>query len=123
MTQPGWYKDRRDPTLARWHDGTGWTRHTVLRVDWEGRGTPPPPPGRGGPRGSGSGRPPWLTGRLAILAVAVVILLVLVQRVFFAGSSDDRLTYHAQWHTIDGSSYRMTVIADPTARRTASPGG
>jgi hypothetical protein len=43
MTAPGWYNDEQDPALARWHDGADWTRHTVRKLDWAGRGTPPPP--------------------------------------------------------------------------------
>ena len=43
MAQAGWYVDRQDPALARWHDGTGWTDHTMVRADWVGPGAPPPP--------------------------------------------------------------------------------
>ena len=43
MTAPGWYNDEQDPRLARWHDGTGWTAHTMVKADWSGPGDPPPP--------------------------------------------------------------------------------
>lgn len=43
MTEPGWYNDDHDPTLARWYDGTRWTEHTLVKADWQDRGTPPPP--------------------------------------------------------------------------------
>lgn len=41
MPEPGWYQDEDDLRLARWFDGFGWTRHTVVMDDWDG---PPPPP-------------------------------------------------------------------------------
>lgn len=43
MTAPGWYNDEQDPRLARWHDGSGWTAHTMVKADWKGPGDPPPP--------------------------------------------------------------------------------
>lgn len=43
MTDPGWYNDERDPALARWHDGSGWTDHTMPKGSWAGPGSPPPP--------------------------------------------------------------------------------
>ncbi|MDQ2649665.1 MAG: DUF2510 domain-containing protein [Actinomycetota bacterium] len=45
---PGWYLDKDDPALARWHDGTDWTEHTLVIADQEpGSEPPPPPPARG----------------------------------------------------------------------------
>jgi hypothetical protein len=41
---PGWYLDRDDPALARWHDGTDWTEHTLVIADQEPGSEPPPPP-------------------------------------------------------------------------------
>jgi hypothetical protein len=41
---PGWYLDRDDPSLARWHDGTDWTEHTLVIADQEPGSEPPPPP-------------------------------------------------------------------------------
>jgi hypothetical protein len=41
---PGWYLDRDDPALARWHDGDGWTEHTLVIADQEPGSDPPPPP-------------------------------------------------------------------------------
>ena len=43
MTAAGWYTDASDDALARWHDGTSWTRHTLVKADWAGPGAPPPP--------------------------------------------------------------------------------
>lgn len=43
MIDPGWYNDELDPSLARWHDGTGWTSHVMRKSDWAGPGSPPPP--------------------------------------------------------------------------------
>ena len=70
MANTGWYNDESDPTLARWHDGVGWTEHVVLKADWEGVGEPPPPlddlePG-------GTGRLRMLIGSAAVVAVLVV---------------------------------------------------
>ena len=73
MTEPGWYNDEQDVTLARWHDGVGWTRHTVRKDDWTEQGAPPPPAESGPtapvepgtPQGPALGRPesrvPWGT--------------------------------------------------------------
>lgn len=43
MGTEGWYNDEADPALARWYDGTGWTRHTMVKAEWAGPGEPPPP--------------------------------------------------------------------------------
>jgi hypothetical protein len=43
MIEPGWYNDELDPSLARWHDGTTWTDHTMDKASWTGPGTPPAP--------------------------------------------------------------------------------
>lgn len=45
MTTPGWYNDEQDGRLARWHDGSGWTAHTLVIADWQGQNEPPPPAG------------------------------------------------------------------------------
>jgi hypothetical protein len=44
VARPGWYNDEIDPTLARWHDGAGWTDFAILKDEWEERGEEPPPP-------------------------------------------------------------------------------
>lgn len=44
MSDVGWFRDPIDPSLARWHDGTEWTDHTLVIADQPpGAGTPPPP--------------------------------------------------------------------------------
>ena len=44
MSDVGWFRDPIDPSLARWHDGTQWTDHTLVIADQEpGAGAPPPP--------------------------------------------------------------------------------
>jgi hypothetical protein len=43
MPKPGWYLDPADPNVARWHDGTDWTEHSIVTAEWHGT-TPPPPP-------------------------------------------------------------------------------
>ena len=43
MAEAGWYKDAQDPSLARWHDGTDWTEHTLVIAD-QTPGVMPPPP-------------------------------------------------------------------------------
>lgn len=40
----GWFRDPTDPTLARWHDGTTWTAHTLVIADQTPGSEPPPPP-------------------------------------------------------------------------------
>jgi hypothetical protein len=77
MTEPGWYNDEQDAGLARWHDGTGWTGHTMVKADWPGPGTPPPPAAlpapsapAGPPLGAPLGRPPEPTRDDTWLATA-----------------------------------------------------
>ena len=41
MIEPAWYDDEQDPSISRWHDGTDWTRHTVVKAEWSDE--PPPP--------------------------------------------------------------------------------
>jgi hypothetical protein len=43
VAEPGWYNDDSDDALARWHDGSGWTEHTIVKAQWAGPGMPPPP--------------------------------------------------------------------------------
>jgi hypothetical protein len=38
----GWYQDPHDPTKGRWHDGHGWTEHTVRLADHPDELPPPP---------------------------------------------------------------------------------
>jgi hypothetical protein len=40
---PGWFKDPSDPALARWHDGSDWTEHTLVIAD-QTPGVEPTPP-------------------------------------------------------------------------------
>jgi hypothetical protein len=46
MTEPGWYKDPRDPERARWHDGAAFTEHTIVMAEHT---APPPDPTRAQP--------------------------------------------------------------------------
>ena len=41
MAKAGWYNDESDPTLARWHDGAGWTDHVIAKGYWEAIGEEP----------------------------------------------------------------------------------
>jgi hypothetical protein len=41
VVDAGWYNDPSDPALARWHDGEGFTEHTVVKAQWAS--APPPP--------------------------------------------------------------------------------
>lgn len=85
MGHGSWYIDEEDPTLVRWHDGTGWTDYVLVRADWDGADGPPPPPDD----------PVWATPRGHVLrfaaGTAAVVLLVLVGAlaVFGDGGSDD----------------------------------
>lgn len=69
-----------------------------------------------------SRRPPVLRGRSAlVLAAAAVVLLAVLWRVV-GGSSDEGLReYSAEWSTIDGSAYRLTVIPSDELLTDASP--
>jgi hypothetical protein len=62
MVAPGWYNDEADPSVARWHDGTGWTAHTMRKADWAGPGSPPPPAALAAPDPSPQPppEPPWI---------------------------------------------------------------
>lgn len=117
MAQPGWYNDPRDAALARWHDGTGWTEHTVVKADWAGRGRPPPPeatrptrthhatppqprtPGSGarGPHSARDGAwrrfrrlPVW--AQVPLGAVAALVVLGIVSAPFADGDDVDEAT-------------------------------
>lgn len=165
MTEPGWYNDERDASLARWHDGTGWTPHTVRKADWVGSEppaplsvptppatasawqprpapTPPPTPSRTPPPRQalasrwrtnvrGRLRPRW--ARVVALAVVGGLLLVVVQhsplgdwpvveQLLGRGGSGDE-AYEAEWHTLDGSSYHLTVKPSSKPRNDVSPEG
>ena len=96
----------------------------------------PPPPKRRGRR-----RPRW--GRRVVLAVVAGFLLVVVQHSplgdwsvgerslrdlsigdLLGGDDDpDPKSFEAEWQTLDGSSYRMTVTPTSSAGRDASPEG
>lgn len=86
MGNAGWYNDRDDAELARWHDGEQWTGHTIQKADWVGRSAPPPPAGprTTSPHHSSARRPTPSTaqrrraivGSVAVLAVGGVLALV-----------------------------------------------
>lgn len=52
---PGWFKDPSDPSLARWHDGTDWTEHTLVIAD-QTPGSEPLPPVMASPEAPHSAR-------------------------------------------------------------------
>jgi hypothetical protein len=174
MTEPGWYNDEQDPSLARWHDGVDWTDRTVRKADWIGVGEPPPPapstpapspapaplppapstpapapvpapvapptpastpppaktpiPKRVAPRRAW-GRPSWLRWKIVVPVVVGALVLLLLQQTFLTDDPSDPITssglatYGAEWHTVDGSSYRITVVPSSEALDEASPGG
>ena len=45
MAEAGWFNDLQNPRLARWFDGEEWTEHTIVKTEWAGPGSPPPPAG------------------------------------------------------------------------------
>lgn len=104
MTAPGWYRDRRDDRLARWHDGQRWTQHTMVMSDWKGPGAPPPPREpvfSSPPADRRSGRmPAWflpvvLAG--AVVAVGVVFLLTRND----SGTGSKKVAVHGQTIVLD----------------------
>ncbi len=106
---PGWFRDPTDPTLARWHDGTRWTEHTLVIADQAPGIEPPPPEGLTAPlppiggetepafhiprgrQGVGWGWPAW--ARFGA-PVALVVLVLLAWVVTSSGddSGDDTAT-------------------------------
>jgi len=70
----GWYNDESDRTLARWHDGVGWTEHVVVKAEWEALGHAPPPP-----PDPASGRRRTLVGSAAVLALLLVVGVALAR--------------------------------------------
>lgn len=115
---PGWYLDRDDPTLARWHDGDDWTEHTLVIADQEPGSEPPPPPAARGKSDAqlqrervaaanekkaareaarSGGLPKW-----APVAVAVVVgVLAAGAFAMISGDDDDPTTLDTQGVTIE----------------------
>ena len=144
MTAPGWYNDEQDPRLARWHDGAGWTDHTMVKADWPGPGNPPPPGVAAGPAPSGPalGRPdseptetPWLeqppvpkprrdgpSGHLVVAIGSLVVMLVcllILQRV-----EDDReakANAPTTTTTLPSSVNEWTTVSGSSYRITITP--
>jgi hypothetical protein len=83
VPEPGWYNDDDDELLARWHDGEGWTDHTIAKAEWVGLGTPPSPEGQRPLRDyqpvaarRSMPRPPplWFPGAIALIAVVLIVI-------------------------------------------------
>lgn len=152
MTAPGWYNDAQDPSRARWHDGDGWTEHTMAKADWRGRGSPPPPkPAPAGPALGRSDRPsPWaddpaplsdpsrgrrewpsghFVGALLAMITAAVCLLILqridedADAVAATTTTTTLPSTTAEWQTVDGSNYRITVTPSSVGSDQASTNG
>jgi hypothetical protein len=144
MTAPGWYNDEQDPRLARWHDGAGWTEHTMVKADWPGPGNPPPPGGTAAPAplGPALGRPgpeptetPWLeqppvakprregpsghlVGAIASL-VAVLVCLLILQRV--EDDREARANAPTTTTTLPSSVHEWTTVDGSSYRISITP--
>jgi hypothetical protein len=117
MTTPGWYKDRDSDALARWHDGTGWTEHTMVMADWAGPGSPPPPqdrvpafsapppppaaaaPTRQAARADAAAAQarskamrPWFKKKRIMLPLGLVVLVVIIAAASGGGNKKDNVT-------------------------------
>lgn len=119
---PGWYLDRDDPALARWHDGDEWTEHTLVIADQPAGADPPPPPAIRRPshaailreraaadaerKAGRDGLPKW-----APIAVAVFVGLLAAGLFTFLKGDDDKTT------TVDTKSVSIDEAVD--AARTA----
>lgn len=139
--EAGWFSDARDPALARWHDGTDWTEHTMVKADWRGTGSPPPPAavrpsgpalGRPQPSAPPAGRTGPDRRLLAALVVVLVLALGLGVRALIGGDDGDgtvgappsgERTYGADWVTPDGGRYRITITPSGDSSRRASDEG
>ena len=72
----GWYQDPHDPSRGRWHDGKGWTEHTVLMSDYPDELPPPPdisPQERAALR---KARRPWWQRPSRALPAALALILI-----------------------------------------------
>jgi hypothetical protein len=115
---PGWYLDRDDPSLARWHDGEDWTEHTLVIADQEPGSEPPPPPAIRRPsdaqlqrervaaaeekRAAKEARAATPFPRWAPIAVAVVVgVLAAGAFAMISGGDDDPTTVDTQGVSID----------------------
>lgn len=116
MTEPGWYKDSADDSLARWFDGSTWTEHTVKMSDWAGGGTPPPPverqPAFSAAPPSATSPPtrqeakadaaaaqarakamrPWFKKKRFVLPLGLVVLIVVIAAASGGGDKKDSVT-------------------------------
>lgn len=109
MTDPGWYKDKTNPELARWHDGTSWTDHTLVIAEQAPDVRPPPPEPAWAPEAApataAAPRPskgdlaaekarakaerPWFKKKRYLLSIAFVALMVIA--VASSGGDDDKV--------------------------------
>jgi hypothetical protein len=149
MTAPGWYNDEADPSLARWHDGIGWTEHRMRKADWAGPGSPPPPdtsaPPIPLPDAAWVDSPPepsppvrhrwerpsgYLISAVGSLVVILVCLLVLQslhdqheKEAQGTATSTTLASFSSEWTTKEGSTYKVTVTPSAAPLDEPSPSG
>jgi hypothetical protein len=74
--EAGWYQDPRDRRLGRWHDGEGWTDHTVRMADYQDALPPPPVITRTERAALRKARTPWWRKPGRAIPAAVVLVLL-----------------------------------------------
>ena len=72
--EAGWYQDPKDPTRGRWHDGDGWTDHTVLLADHQDELPPPPLITRTERAALREARKPWWRKPAQAIPAALVLI-------------------------------------------------
>lgn len=109
MTAQGWYKDSKDERLARWHDGSRWTEHTMVMADWKGPGQPPPPQAAWSAPVASQGRQearvdaasararvkamrPWWKRKRVIIPGVLVLLIIVIAASSSGGKKKDNVT-------------------------------
>jgi hypothetical protein len=72
----GWYLDPHDPAKGRWHDGHGWTEHTVRMADYPDELPPPPEISTQERTALRRARRPWWRNPAIAIPAALVLVAI-----------------------------------------------